>query len=139
MPHNGIEEAQVYLRPQVLLDEEARGRLHAEMRRDIEDLPPRFTAGGQGGNRKGRHRVGLKDIMTSVKRRLESSNFLKFLLPHASTLIPFSEFHVSLLSALLCGRLTPARRIIRFGGRRHHLYYGARLLPSYFPCSPVVL
>jgi hypothetical protein len=32
-----------------------------------------------------------------------------------STPLPFSEFHVSLLSALFHGRLTSARRIIGFG------------------------
>jgi hypothetical protein len=60
--------------------------------------------------REGRHSSYggfIRDVITSVKRRLESSDFLLSSLPHESTPIPLSEFHVSLLSALSCGRVLP--------------------------------
>ena len=43
--HNLVEERQVYLWPEVLLGEAARADLAREMRREIENLPPRFTRG----------------------------------------------------------------------------------------------
>lgn len=46
--HNQVEEGQVYLWPELLLEEESRTRLYAETRREIENLPPRFKEGGPG-------------------------------------------------------------------------------------------
>jgi len=43
--HNLVEERQVYLWPGSLLDEAARARLGREMKREIENLPPRFSEG----------------------------------------------------------------------------------------------
>jgi hypothetical protein len=43
--HNLVEERQVYLWPELLLGEAARARLGREMKREIENLPPRFAEG----------------------------------------------------------------------------------------------
>ena len=42
--HNRLEEEQVYLWPEALLSAEERAELSARMRREIENLPPRFSA-----------------------------------------------------------------------------------------------
>ncbi|HEV2861882.1 MAG TPA: hemerythrin domain-containing protein [Pyrinomonadaceae bacterium] len=41
--HNLVEERQVYLWPESLLGEDARAGLGREMKREIENLPPRFS------------------------------------------------------------------------------------------------
>jgi hypothetical protein len=46
--HNRIEEGQVYLWPEALLGAEARARLGISMRREVENLPPRFSGGDPG-------------------------------------------------------------------------------------------
>jgi hypothetical protein len=56
--HNRLEEEQVYLWPEALLDEAAREELSAQMRLEIENLPPRFNEPVSGsadseGNSKG--------------------------------------------------------------------------------------
>ena len=43
--HNRFEEEQVYLWQSALLHENARAELHDRMKREIENLPPRFTDG----------------------------------------------------------------------------------------------
>jgi len=43
--HNLVEERQVYLWPDSLLGEAARADLGREMKRELENLPPRFSAG----------------------------------------------------------------------------------------------
>jgi len=42
--HNRLEEEQVYLWPEMLLSAEERAELSARMRREIENLPPRFSS-----------------------------------------------------------------------------------------------
>jgi hypothetical protein len=42
--HNQLEEEQVYLWPESLLSAEERAELRARMRREIENLPPRFSS-----------------------------------------------------------------------------------------------
>jgi hypothetical protein len=42
--HNRLEEEQVYLWPEALLSVEERTEMSARMRREIENLPPRFSA-----------------------------------------------------------------------------------------------
>jgi hypothetical protein len=44
--HNESEESQVYKWPALLLNAEEQGRLAADMRRQIENLPPRFHKPG---------------------------------------------------------------------------------------------
>jgi len=41
--HNRLEEEQVYLWQSVLLSEDARAELRGKMKREIENLPPRFA------------------------------------------------------------------------------------------------
>ena len=43
--HNRLEEGQVYLWQSTLLDEDAREDLRVRMRRELENLPPRFAHG----------------------------------------------------------------------------------------------
>ena len=43
--HNRLEEEQVYLWPEMLLTAGERAALSARMRREIENLPPRFSPG----------------------------------------------------------------------------------------------
>lgn len=45
--HNQLEENQVYGWIDVLLDEAARSALYARVRRELENLPPRFTGVGK--------------------------------------------------------------------------------------------
>jgi len=42
--HNRVEEEQVYLWPEMLLSAQARREMSARMKREIENLPPRFSA-----------------------------------------------------------------------------------------------
>lgn len=42
--HNKLEEQQVYLWPKILLSPTERAELSARMKREIENLPPRFSA-----------------------------------------------------------------------------------------------
>jgi hypothetical protein len=42
--HNGLEEEQVYLWPEMLLSAGERAELSIRMRREIENLPPRFSS-----------------------------------------------------------------------------------------------
>ncbi|MBD0326817.1 MAG: hypothetical protein ICV68_10310, partial [Pyrinomonadaceae bacterium] len=42
--HNRLEEEQVYLWPEMLLSAGERAELSARMRREIENLPPRFSS-----------------------------------------------------------------------------------------------
>lgn len=42
--HNRLEEEQVYLWPEALMSIEERAEMSARMRREIENLPPRFSA-----------------------------------------------------------------------------------------------
>lgn len=42
--HNRVEEEQVYLWPEMLLSTQARREMSACMKREIENLPPRFSA-----------------------------------------------------------------------------------------------
>jgi hypothetical protein len=43
--HNRLEEEQVYLWQSALLNEDARDDFRVRMRREIENLPPRFADG----------------------------------------------------------------------------------------------
>ena len=43
--HNRLEEGQVYLWPEILLSPSERAEINERMRREIENLPPRFSAG----------------------------------------------------------------------------------------------